>query len=158
MSLGVEERNKWIARAWVVGQTVLILAFLLLPYPDRNLLPAPIRSGGGVLLFCVSFVLGIRGFMEIGRQLTPLPLPRPGASLVRTGVFRLVRHPVYAAVILGFAGWAVLAGNWLHGLGAVAIFLFFDAKARWEEARLVEIFPEYDAYRRTTRRFFPGIY
>ena len=107
--------------------------------------------GGGVLVI-------FAGLVTLGRALTPFPHPRNGARLVTRGVFRRVRHPVYAGVLVCAIGWALV---WLSIAGvaySALLAVFFDRKARREERWLRSRFPEYAAYARRVRRFIPGIY
>jgi 2-amino-4-hydroxy-6-hydroxymethyldihydropteridine diphosphokinase len=94
---------------------------------------------------------------RLGSALTPLPEPRQGTTLVAEGPYRWVRHPIYAGLILGMAGGAVLARS-LPGLAVAAVvggFLWF--KAGYEETRLLAAVPGYADYRRRVRgRLFPA--
>jgi protein-S-isoprenylcysteine O-methyltransferase Ste14 len=94
----------------------------------------------------------------LGSNLTPFPKPIAGAKLVRNGIYSWVRHPLYAGVFLLSLGWALL---WHSGpaLGmSLMLALFFDIKARGEERRLREKFPEYEDYAKRTRKFIPRVY
>jgi protein-S-isoprenylcysteine O-methyltransferase Ste14 len=98
------------------------------------------------------------GLAALGRSLTPFPYPRERARMVARGVFRCVRHPIYAGILLASLGWA-LAWLSLAGVACSALLaVFFDRKARREEQWLRERFPEYAAYERRVRRFLPGVY
>ena len=48
----------------------------------------------GVAFMAAGLVLALRGLVDLREALTPLPHPRDGASLVETGSYRLVRHPI----------------------------------------------------------------
>jgi protein-S-isoprenylcysteine O-methyltransferase Ste14 len=98
------------------------------------------------------------GLASLGRNLTPFPRPKEDARLVRSGPYRLVRNPVYAGGIVASLGNALFHGRPLGLLGTALLVLFFDAKARREEAYLERKFPEYAAYRRTTSKLVPGLY
>ena len=150
------ERGGW----WVVAQVPLLaLAVVLPPWTAR-------ADGGfghplqwlGLALAAGGMLLVLAGFVALGRALTPFPHPREGAQLVRRGVYGLVRHPVYAGLLVGAFGWALA---WLSVAGVVFSALlaaFFDRKAQREERWLRSRFPEYAAYERQVRRFIPGIY
>lgn len=77
-------------------------------------------------------------------------------SLVRTGMYRYVRHPLYASIMLMFFG-AVLIYRNLAGLVAVCgIFIpFMNYRAKQEEKFLRERFSGYEAYMAQVGRFFP---
>ena len=86
------------------------------------------------------------------------PVVRSGAVLAGRGPYRLIRHPMYSAVLM-FCAAALLDnpglfnGLWLLILTADLIF-----KLRYEEGRLRERFPQYQQYARETWRLVPWIY
>ena len=94
------------------------------------------------------------------------PGPEPDAvsqtireqPLVQTGIYGLIRHPLYTAVFCGSVGWALVWQSWPALLAALALAPLFDAKARREERWLRQKFPEYAGYERQVRRFVPWIY
>jgi protein-S-isoprenylcysteine O-methyltransferase Ste14 len=80
-------------------------------------------------------------------------------ELIRSGPYRLLRHPIYTGLLAMYAGVAVVTGEWLAAIGlAVAIFAYWR-KIRLEEANLGVAFGrDYDAYRRNTWALVPGIF
>jgi protein-S-isoprenylcysteine O-methyltransferase Ste14 len=73
-------------------------------------------------------------------------------------VYGIVRHPLYAAVLLATWGWGLLwASGPALGLAWVA-GLFLKAKADREERFLREEFSEYADYARRVRQLIPWIY
>lgn len=112
----------------------------------------------GLLIAVAGTLLLVLGVLALGRSFTPLPRPRVRTRLRQSGIFRLVRHPVYGGAILLGLGWS-LADAPLGLIPTALLALLFDLKARREEAWLIERFPEYAAYRaRTPRRFVPWLY
>lgn len=77
---------------------------------------------------------------------------------MRTGPYRLVRHPIYTAILGMAAGTAIVSGQ-LHGLvGAATIAFAYARKIRLEEQRLGETFDaEWDAYRKATWALIPWV-
>jgi protein-S-isoprenylcysteine O-methyltransferase Ste14 len=112
----------------------------------------------GILLLLASAAGGLAGAVSLGRNLTPFPKPSVGARLIQSGIYGLVRHPLYTAVFCGSVGWALVWRSWPALLAALALAPLFDAKARREERWLRQTFPEYSAYERRVRRFVPWIY
>lgn len=164
-----ETGKKLIAYGWISAQAALAFLFLvILPSPAESermegaSLAAQIAGHLHWLPFLIaaagSAILGIGGLLALGRNLTPSPLPRAGARLIRTGIYSRVRHPIYGGVILAALAWSFWCRSPVHFAGVAAIFLFFDAKARWEEQRLIERFDEYGDYRKRTSKFIPRIY
>jgi len=113
-------------------------------------------AGGALIL--AGAALGYLGIRDLDRSLSPLPRPRDTAVLIQDGVYRRLRHPIYAGLILLASGWGLLTASWLALGLAVAFALLLDLKARREEVWLRERYPGYAAYAAQTRRFVPGIY
>jgi protein-S-isoprenylcysteine O-methyltransferase Ste14 len=117
----------------------------------------PLSTVVGTGLLLLGLGLAARGILELGGALSPLPRPAAAATLVETGIFRHVRHPIYGGLIIGALGWGlVTASPAALGMAAV-IALFFRLKSMREEVWLEERFPGYAAYRSRTRRFIPWI-
>jgi len=154
MNDSFHQRGGW----WVVAQSILMLAVILLAVITSGQWHSPIGVAGGTLLFTLGGILGVSGVIQLGRNRTPYPKPLPQSQLVQHGVYGLVRHPLYASVILASLGWALL---WQSGPSLVTAFLlaiFFDLKAAHEERWLREKFPEYKTYQRRVHRLIPWIY
>jgi protein-S-isoprenylcysteine O-methyltransferase Ste14 len=82
-----------------------------------------------------------------------------GHRLATGGPFRIVRHPIYAALDLLAIGTALWIGGAAAWVSVLLMAVAGDLRARAEEPLLQRAFgDEYDAYQRTTRRFIPGIY
>jgi protein-S-isoprenylcysteine O-methyltransferase Ste14 len=62
---------------------------------------------------------------------------------------------MYTAVMLLAVGVATRSASWLVVAQTVALIVLFNVKARWEERRLAETFPDYKSYQATTPRFLP---
>jgi protein-S-isoprenylcysteine O-methyltransferase Ste14 len=101
---------------------------------------------------------GVAGKISLGRNLTPFPKPLASTQLVQTGIYGLIRHPLYAAVFCGAFGWALVWRSWPALVAALALGPLFDAKARVEERWLRQQFPEYAGYEQRVRRFVPWVY
>jgi len=78
--------------------------------------------------------------------------------LIRSGIYRWIRHPIYAVHFLVNFCYTLL---YFHA-GTVALYLVFVAgqtiRARIEERKLSAAFPEYEEYRKTTGMFFPRLW
>lgn len=143
---------------WVVLQLVLLLIILIAPRIGGSInFPIWLRALGAFIIIAAGVVV-IMGALALGRSLTPFPKPVPGGRLVTSGIYGMVRHPLYTAVIFATFGWGLLTANLLV-IGLVAVvFLFVDQKSRREEKWLMEAYPEYAGYRRRVRKLIPWIY
>ncbi|MDB5761464.1 MAG: isoprenylcysteine carboxylmethyltransferase family protein, partial [Herminiimonas sp.] len=91
-------------------------------------------------------------------SLTPFPRPLPGGELVTTGAYRLVRHPIYSAIIIGTLGFSLASENLLRLVLTGILFVFFDMKARREEQWLQVQYPAYAIYKSRVKKMIPWIY
>ncbi len=147
--------RRTVGWAFVAGQVVVLVALVLLP--GRNDWPTPpwVRTAGQVLVIA-GFVLMIAASLRLGRGLTATPVPNARGQLITRGLYRYVRHPIYTGVLLIVAGLTLRSGSVVTLAVAVVTVVFFDRKARWEEARLRERYPGYAEYASHTPRFVPG--
>lgn len=142
---------------WFALQMVLFAVILFAPRIPPLEFPLWLRLLGLAIL-AVGGVFGTGGALALGSNLTPFPKPIEGGTLVTSGVYGLVRHPIYTGLILGTLGWAIFRSN-LLGVGlAVALFLFFDLKSRREERWLAEAYRSYEDYRKNVKKLVPYIY
>ena len=146
---------------WVVAQfPLLILAYLIPDWTGRQL-PLPELDWVawlGLVLVVIGALQFAAGAVALGPALTPFPRPLKKAVLRTRGVYGLVRHPIYTAVLLMAIGWALYQHSPAGLAFDAVLFLFFDRKAAREEKWLVERFADYPAYRRRVKKLIPWIY
>ncbi len=106
--------------------------------------------GGGIGL-----VLVLVAFLQLNTNLSPFPSPKKGSKLVTGGVFVFARHPIYSGILFMAFGVSIWLGSGYKLIISALLYLLFFLKSRYEEQRLQEVFPEYEAYRQNTGRFFP---
>lgn len=112
----------------------------------------------GKAFFYLGLGIALWAAISLGPNLTPLPKPKRNGELIQTGLYKIVRHPIYFGVILLCFGWAATEQNW-YTLGvAIALLIFFDIKSRKEEEWLLEKFPSYKDYQQNTKKLIPLIY
>ncbi len=144
-------RAGWL---FVVVQAVLLITLVALPAGDAWPTPAWVQVigllavVGGVALVAVAA-------LRLGPALTPTPVPTAEGALTTDGLYRHVRHPIYSGVLLAVAGVTVRSGSVLVLAVGAATVVFFHLKARWEEERLQERYPDYPEYAARTPRFVP---
>lgn len=131
-------------RGWVFvsAQFALIALSVLAPGSAEN--------SPNVALARVLFVAGgiglVVAFINLGSSLTAHPEPLARAALKVHGLYRFVRHPIYAALILLMLGSTLLAPSGMRWLAFGALVALLIFKARWEETLLRKRYPEYAEY------------
>lgn len=134
---------------------VLYLATAWLEFADYNL-PAFVPQCGTIVML-VALWLFWRAHADLGLNWSVTLEVRKGHELVRHGVYRAVRHPMYAAIFLFGIAQGLLLANWLAGWSAVVTFapLYFIRTPR-EERMMFEVFgQEYRDYVHKTGRLLP---
>jgi protein-S-isoprenylcysteine O-methyltransferase Ste14 len=127
------------------------LAFLVLTKRFFSPLPVAIvlQVVGMLVVLWARLTFGMRSF-HVGSTATK-------GGLVTTGPYRYVRHPIYAGVLVIFAG--VLVGHHdvqaLIAVGCAAAALVGRIVA--EERAVVRTYPEYASYAKRTKRIIPWV-
>jgi protein-S-isoprenylcysteine O-methyltransferase Ste14 len=155
------ERGEW----YVAAQVALFLLIGFGP-ATASWLPAwpagtsRVSSTLGAVLVFGGFVLMIAGAVQLafGRSLSALPSPTDTATLIDTGVFALVRHPMYCGALWAVFGWGLSSQGLLRLGYGVLLTVLFDLKASREERSLDERFPAYAAYKARVRKLIPFVY
>ncbi len=152
-------RGEW----YVVAQGLILL---LVGFGPRSLPGWPAWSQpwstlaallGGILIIGGG-ALALAGLLRLGPNLTPLPYPKDEAVFIATGVYGLVRHPIYSGLIFAALGWGLLVHGGLSILYALLLFVLFDLKSRREETWLRAKFAAYAAYQQRVRKLIPFLY
>lgn len=141
------------------GQLILFLCFMVVWVGDSFFvristfasayLPLFIRLLVSAFAIILAVYLGKAGHGVVSRK-------HPPAGVVSTGAFRYVRHPLYLASLLFYFGLAVSTAC-LFCLGLlVAIFIFYDCIATYEEKLLeVKYGKDYFLYKKKTGKWIP---
>jgi protein-S-isoprenylcysteine O-methyltransferase Ste14 len=121
------------------------------------LAPAPLAAG--VACYVVGLWLFHRSHADLGTNWSITLEIREGHSLVTTGVYRRIRHPMYSALFLYSAGQALVVPNWLAGPSYLVPFALLVALRLGPEERMMrERFgAAWDAYAARTARLVPGL-
>ena len=160
--------NRWQEplKSQLTHRVPLILAALLLAVPRwwPRLLRARFVPPGtffpvlGAVLVAAGLGFSVWARRHLGRNWSADVVVKEDHALIRTGPYRLLRHPIYTGILLAFLGMAVTIGEWRTLLAFVLAVVSFGRKSLVEEDRMGETFPEYEQYRRETAAIIPFIY
>ena len=154
-------REKALVSLVAVGLLLLPLLWLttdLLAFAERT--DCAWAWGSGVAAYALGLWLLHRSHVDLGRNWSNTLQIREGHRVVTEGVYRRIRHPMYAALLLFSLGQALVVPNWLAGPGFLAsLALLVALRLGPEERLMLETFgPTYADYRSRTRRLLPGIW
>jgi protein-S-isoprenylcysteine O-methyltransferase Ste14 len=134
---------RWTPRHRQVGNALVAAQFLLVAL---CLLPVGPTFGGGQLrwlgLACLALAALVGGLalLALGRDTRVHPIPAPTAELRTRGIYSVVRHPMYAAVLLACAGVTLASGRVLSLVALVLLSGVLHVKARFEDRMLSQAF------------------
>lgn len=112
----------------------------------------------GAVLFLLGYVLYAFVLKE-NAYLARTVKVEEGQQLVDTGLYGLVRHPMYMATLLLFLSMPLILGSLLAFLVMLVYPFIIARRIRNEEEVLLRDLPGYAAYRRKVRwRLVPGIW
>jgi protein-S-isoprenylcysteine O-methyltransferase Ste14 len=82
-----------------------------------------------------------------------------GHTVVRSGPYQYVRHPMYVGILILVSGMALALGSWLALAPATLIVVVFSVRITLEERLLRAELAGYDEYTREVRaRLIPGVW
>lgn len=143
-----------------IGQIILLIVFIIGLLADRfvlhfslplvQFLPSYLRVLISLPFFVFSFYLALFGLKTVfGEQ-------REELVVIKSGVFSIVRHPIYLASILVYLGFIIISLSIIAFCIWVIIILFYYYISRYEERILVDkLGTQYEDYMRRVPMFIP---
>jgi protein-S-isoprenylcysteine O-methyltransferase Ste14 len=123
-----------------------------LSYPDW------IRWLGGLLLVGGVALLGI-AHHHLGKSFHSLMVSKEEHTLVESGPYRWIRHPIYTAYLMAYVGGGLLASNWVLTIVPVTMYAILVGRRMGKEEKMMEeLFGhKYVAYEKRAGRLVPRI-
>ena len=137
--------------------TIQLLLFIvyLFPINIKNFQINDVLKYTSLLLSIAGFVIIFIAFIQLDKNLTPFPTPKDNGSLIQTGLYKLVRHPIYSGIIITTIFFGFYQQSfWKISIG-ISLWILFYFKSKYEEKLLSNQFNDYQKYKESTKRFFP---
>jgi protein-S-isoprenylcysteine O-methyltransferase Ste14 len=127
---------------------------VLHPVPAGNMVIA-----AGTLLVLSGCYINVSGRLALRHNWANQVTIYRDQTLVTNGIYRYVRHPLYASLIGMFLGCCLIYSHLAALLSVILIFIpMMVYRARQEEMLLLDEFRDYPEYRKRTGMFFPKIH
>lgn len=165
-NLSKGEESKLVRRQSVV---LLVLAPLLfgmlffLPFADRRSIGVMMAGQGfrwlGLVLYGLGLVLTSWARAALGRMYSGQVTIQKSHQLIKIGLYRYVRHPVYLGMLCSALGLSFLFRSWIGLAAMIPIVGGLLFRIRDEEAALHKEFgSEWETYCQQSWRFIPYLY
>ncbi len=161
---GLRSVQKAWDKVFIVLQSILSIAWLVIMPLDAvrfgwSMMPVWLQIVGAVILLG-SFYLSFLVFRENPFSSSVVRLQKDrGQTVVSTGPYSYVRHPLYSAFLLYVVGTALLLGSWYGLLLGLVLTGMLAWRAIMEERMLREGLEGYDAYMiRVKYRIIPHVW
>lgn len=145
------------------GQLVILVLFLAIwildnfffsfsSFPNAYI-PITVQIVLGVVLLLIAFYLARSGIRIVFNEVRETP------GIIRKGVFRLVRHPIYLSEIVLYLGLLMFRTSLAAAFIWILAIIFFIFIAKYEEKLLLERFgEEYRTYMKEVGMYLPRLW
>lgn len=111
---------------------------------------------GILIAICISiFIISL---LQLNKNLSPFPSPKINSQLVKNGIYKYIRHPIYTALFFGMLVWSLYQQSFYQLLISILILILFYFKSKYEEKLLCKKFEEYKHYMKNSGRFLPKLF
>jgi len=130
---------------WITDSFVFKYSTFLIQYVS-NYIRVPIA----LIILVISGLLAWAGLKIVFGEIKEEP------QVIITGVFSIVRHPIYLSLILFYLGFILLSLSLLSTLVWFIIIIFYYMISRYEEKLLTQRFRSaYEEYKKKVPMLFP---
>lgn len=117
------------------------------------------ESVTGILIEVAGIFLGIHAIYIIKlKNISIAPLVKPNSSLITSGPYRIIRHPMYTAQLLAILPLVVEYFSYIRLSVLFLLLITLLIKIQFEEKQLNLYFPDYKEYSSKTWRMLPFVF
>ena len=138
-----------------VGIQLSLFVLYIIPFHLFSINLYSLAKLAGLLIGLSGLLLVLVAILQLNKSLSPFPTPKEGGTLIQTGLYKYIRHPIYSGIILTTIGFGIFDESiWKMGIGFLLWILFYF-KSKYEEQLLLARFTGYKMYAENSYRFFP---
>jgi protein-S-isoprenylcysteine O-methyltransferase Ste14 len=158
---GRDTRELVLLGCSLTGLGIVPYVYLATGFPRFADYPfVPAQGWIGACCYVAVLLVFYRTHRDLGRNWSVSLDVRESHTLVTSGIYSHLRHPMYAGFWLMALSQLFMLPNWVAGPAGLVGFgtLFFGRVRREEDMMLAAFGDEYRAYMQRTKRVIPGIY
>jgi protein-S-isoprenylcysteine O-methyltransferase Ste14 len=113
----------------------------------------------GLVIFCLGFIIRLTAIATLGDRHSAFVTLQEGHAIVKSGIYKYIRHPSYLGVLVILLGTPFVFGTWLPIFALPGVFIALKWRMDDEEKFLCEeLGDDYLLYMANTKRLVPGLY
>ena len=145
---------------WLVIATSITAAVIISIYFSFPIAGSIWISYAGILLILCGILIRFIAIKTLGTFFTVNLSVEGDQKIIKSGMYKYIRHPSYTGSLLSFLGLGVSLNNWISlAVIFVPVLIAFIYRMGIEEKMLIKHSgPEYEAYMKETKRLIPKIY
>ena len=145
---------------WAVIIVSVTAGIIIMNNTQCSIIRSVLISYAGMLIIVAGMVIRFSAIRTLGKFFTVNLAIQKNHKVVKTGLYRNIRHPSYTGALMSFLGLGIAWNNWISlAIMFIPILISFMYRINLEEKLLIErIGTDYLDYKKNTRRLIPGIY
>ncbi len=112
----------------------------------------------GISITLIGALIALIALLQLNTKLSPFPSPKSNATLITNGIYKFIRHPIYAGIIFITFGYGLYIVSLYKIIISMLLYILFHFKSSYEERRLKITFITYETYKKSSGRFFPNFF
>lgn len=113
----------------------------------------------GVVIFMDAIIILYLSHAHLGSNWSPVLGIKEKHTLITSGIYRYIRHPMYAAHLIWAVAQIMILHNWIAGFSFIVVMIpHYLLRVEKEESMMIEQFGnEYKDYMKTAGRLLPKV-
>ena len=112
----------------------------------------------GIIICIIATIVRLKGHFDLGYGFSTRVEKQVNHKLVTSGIYRLIRHPMYLAIILLLTGACIMLKTIFAWIFVIMNIYALTIRIKKEETFMIKNFPEYENYMNKTYKLIPYLY
>jgi protein-S-isoprenylcysteine O-methyltransferase Ste14 len=140
-----------------IGGAALLNGITVFVFPGGK---TPTVFWSGIVIILLGFALRVWAVTTLGASFRTTVEINVNQEVIKSGPYKLIRHPSYTGLLMFCLGYGIAVQNWLSLLVAVVLplsALIYRMQVE-EKALVTSLGSDYEAYRCQTKKIIPWIW
>ena len=120
------------------NQKIIYKEFLIVNYVSNFL----------IVLASIFIIFSLK---ELGKSISPMPRPKQNSKLITSGIYTILRHPMYYSLIVISIGFFMKSFTIYNLILTILLMFIISNKIKIEEEHLTKKFIKYNSYKKEVK-------